>query len=243
MNHLRLMNWKSKGFTLIQTLLVLAIVSAAGAGTFYTYKNYQQREQAQQSVTATRLMTNNLMQTYGQSGSFKSLNTKSIITGNLNPTTLKSDGGALWSSWGGQVDLAPSDATNRAFTMTWTKIPSGVCSNMSAALARDYPEVKINQAVLKSDTVAFNPGTAAQMCGTSEQNTLVLTSPSISMSATDGEVAMPANNSNTALLPPTAPPALAVPSLSPISQAPSLLAALPAPSTYTVPLAASAAAP
>jgi prepilin-type N-terminal cleavage/methylation domain-containing protein len=197
---------KSRGFTLLELMIALGVMAVLTTSGIVAYRSYQGREDTTRAVESTRQLSNSLMQTYGQTGSFASLSDTDVINGNLKPMTLSDKGGKIMNKWGGTVDVAPSTATNRAFAVTWNKVPSGACSGMSSQLSRDFSTVKVNGSVVKSDTKALDIGQTASMCGGNDDNSVELTSTVVAPQ--DGIGALPDPVGAGASVPalPTAPP-------------------------------------
>ena len=113
------------GFTLIELMITLGVISALSAGTYAGYRIYQTREQTNTAVQSSRTLATTLMQTYGHTGSFANLNTQSVITGGLSPSNLPVSNQALKSPWGGSVTVTPA-VSNEAYAITWNQVPSGI---------------------------------------------------------------------------------------------------------------------
>ena len=187
--------FKNVGFTLIELMITLGVISVLSAGTYVGYRIYQTREQTNTAVQSSRTLATTLMQTYGRTGSFANLSTQDIIHGKLFPANLSVSNQTLQSPWGGSVAVAPA-VSNEAYALTWGQVPSGICSNMVSQLNRNFAEIQINGQVVENNQSSLktplNISSMTQLCR-SNHNTVVLTSEPVS-APTTGEKPLPVDH-------------------------------------------------
>ena len=179
------------GFTLIELMITLGVISALSAGTYVGYRIYQTREQTNTAVQSSRTLATTLMSTYGKTGSFANLSTQDIIHGKLSPSNLPVSNQALKSPWGGSVTVSPA-VSNEAYAITWGQVPSGTCVNMASQLNRDFSAIQINGQVATKNQTPLNIHQISQLCQ-SNNNTVVLTSEPVSGPSTN-EKPLPADH-------------------------------------------------
>lgn len=166
---------QSKGYTLLEIMLVLGVITAFSVAGIATYANLHARGQVLQAVQSARDLSNNLMSTYGQSGSFSGLTTAGVAEHNEAPG-LTVQGQTLLDPWGGQVTLE-SVNSNTQFAVTYTHVPREACANVASQLSKDFAEIQVNGTQVSGDgQPQVDVVMVTKLCGLNDQNTLELTS-------------------------------------------------------------------
>lgn len=165
----------TRGFTLIEMLLVLGILSILTVGSLIGYHVYSQRQSELLATQDTRDLALRLSSTYGQSGSFEGLTSANLIQGKMVPHNLGVQGGTIKNSWGGTVDVQSADPDDLSYAITWSKVPAGACAQMVSHLSGDFSDISVNGVNVTNSTSAVEPGQIAKNCALGN-NTLVMTS-------------------------------------------------------------------
>lgn len=76
-------NKKKNGFTLLELTLVLAGIAVVSTGGFILYQHTNTQSQTSLTVNNSRLISNIVMQSYGQTGSFANLSSSALINGRV----------------------------------------------------------------------------------------------------------------------------------------------------------------
>jgi hypothetical protein len=176
----------SKGFSLIELLLVLGVLAILLVAAFVVYPQVRDRNQANTEVsnlTTIKAGVNNLYAAKG--GNYTGLtkgvaNQARVFPASMNNGTYTT-GQAITSSWGGDVDVAVntaaqgSYAANRTFTISYTAVPSGVCLPLVSGAAGNFTSIRVGGTTGTGATAGtevitstgFSPTDAATACSSS----------------------------------------------------------------------------
>lgn len=204
------------GFTLLEIMLTLGAIAVLTAGGIATYQNLSARSHTQEATQQVRTLSNMLMQTWGQSGSFASLSGASIVQNKAVPEGISISKGQMENPFGGSILLSPT-VDNTAFVMTLDNVPNDACASMPGQLGREFSSVSVNGTQVYAPGMKIDVGTIAKMCGLGK-NTLTLQGNPVSP-PNFGEVALLPDHGNPAKSPivPTTKGSSAVASVSPIT--------------------------
>lgn len=150
---------KHKGFTLIEILLVLAIIAALSVVAFIVYPRVQAGRQATNNTSILNAGAATLTSVF-PSGRYGNLTATVACNADVFPETfLVTPGdcaGGIQNEWEGAVDAFGSDETGtlvatsaaRYFTIVFNGVPSKVCNKLAAAAASNFGRVGVgdNQA-------------------------------------------------------------------------------------------------
>lgn len=206
---------KFKGFTLLEILIALGAISVLSAGTFAGYQVIHSRSQVTETVQSVRDLSNNLMQTYGNAGSFNGVSSASIAEHGMAPG-MTVEGDQLKTPWGGTVDV--ENLNNQAFSVTLNGVPSYACANVASQLSRNFVQVSVNGTVVKDSTAGtgMDVGLASKICGIGDKNALALISQTVAQ-PDFGEVPLPSDHGAVPKLPVTVPATLGAQSVAPVA--------------------------
>lgn len=195
----------SSGFTLVNLLLVLAVISVLSAAIFGTYKLVNHSAQDHTAVQSIRTLSRTVAQTYGQSGTYTGVTSAKLIQNDLAPQNLIRHG-QLINSWGGQITVAPQAGTNNeAYQISLAGIPTSACISLTSQLKKEFSSIDINGSQVASAGFWPDIGTLTNVCAASNSNTIALNSYPLG-STTTGEVALGPNAGNAPPAPVLAPP-------------------------------------
>ena len=169
-------NRKAKGFSLIELLLVLAIVAAFAVAAFIIYPRVQAGTSANNTAAALSSASASARAVFTQ-GNYVNLDEAAALSGKFFPDSYVA-GTDLVNEWGGDVDIYGSDAAGadatagtsaRYFTIVMNDVPSEVCKRLVPAAAANFGRVEIGSTVVQ-DTYAATPvvldeGAALTACG------------------------------------------------------------------------------
>ena len=167
-------NRKAQGFSLIELLLVLAIVAALAVAAFIIYPRVQAGTAAN-SASQTLSSASASVRSVFTSGNYSNLNAAAAVNGKFFPASYGA-AAPLTNEWGGAADINGStrDGTTattgaRYFTISLADVPAEVCKRLAPAAAANFGRVAIGTNVVVdsyADTaVPLNEATVLTNCG------------------------------------------------------------------------------
>lgn len=177
----------SKGFSLIELLLVLGVLAILLVAAFVVYPQVRDRNQANTEVsnlTSIKANINNLYASRG--GNYAGLATETAVRARALPSSMVGGdfvAGTPTAAWGGLVNVgsagAPGTAVaagGRTFGIQYADVPEGVCLGLVSGAATNFSQVSVGGTDLITDN-QFNPAAAATACGgTTGPKTIIFTS-------------------------------------------------------------------
>src|SRR5579875_2338178 len=120
-----------KGFTLLELLAVLILISILGTGLYYVASKVSDSNDAKTEDKNVQLIANALRSTYGNTASFAGLSGSmpQLISTGVFPGSIVSNS-TLVNKWGGTITVnsySVSPGTDNYFDITETNIPSNIC--------------------------------------------------------------------------------------------------------------------
>lgn len=177
----------SKGFSLIELLLVLGVLAILLVAAFVVYPQVRDRNQANTEVsnlTSIKANINNLYASRG--GNYADLETSTAVQARALPSSMVGGNfvsGTPAAAWGGAVDVgsaadpanaAPANA--RTFGIQYTNVPEGVCLGLVSGAATNFTQVSVGGSNLITNN-QFDPAAAAEACGgTAGPKTIIFSS-------------------------------------------------------------------
>lgn len=181
----------SKGFSLIELLLVLGVLAILLVAAFVVYPQVRDRNQANTEVsnlTTIKAGINNLYAAKG--GNYTDLargvaNQARVFPASMNNGTYTA-AQAITSSWGGDVNVEEntaaqgSYAAHRTFRVTYSAVPNGVCLPLVSGAAGNFTSIQIGAGAGAGTEVitntGFDPAAAATACAAATNPTVTFTS-------------------------------------------------------------------
>lgn len=150
-----------RGYTLIETLLVIAIMAVAIAAVIALYLTITSGNAVNQATQQVQAISSNIQKAYNTSGSpYTSLTTQAGINIGAFPDGMVR-GSTVYNGWNGTVQLQGT-ATN--FTITYTNIAQSACASLastSASLGSSLTQVTVNGS---SISIPVDPALAGSAC-------------------------------------------------------------------------------
>ena len=172
---------RSQGFSLIELLLVLAIIAALAVAAFIIYPRVQAGRQATFETQVLSSAQASVKSLFTQ-GDFRNLTTAAALNGKFFPDSYV-NGAALNNQFGGTVTAgsitdittappvqaaAAAAAARPYFGITYTNVPSEVCVRLAGGAAGNFGAIVINGNVVKNAYLAaptaFDEAAAALRC-------------------------------------------------------------------------------
>jgi prepilin-type N-terminal cleavage/methylation domain-containing protein len=170
---------RARGFSLIELLLVLAIVAALAVAAFILYPKVNAQRQASASVSDLNAMKAAVSSMYlSSTGRYPGLTTAIANQGRVIPSSL--NGGDFTATapirtpWGGALSInvlaadrvtifGPDLVAGRAYAVAYTLVPDDVCGNFIAGAASNFQDITVGTTTI-FDANGFNPALTAPLC-------------------------------------------------------------------------------
>lgn len=159
-------NRKSKGFTLLELLLVVAIVAIALAVLFFLFNKVQSKSTAQTEAQNLVTMAADVKGLFSPQGNFTGINDAVLVQNNVPPTGMVS-GNNIVNGWGGAVTVAPAGIRNSQATFRYAGVPTGdSCSAFVQGAQSAFAIINVNGRVIKNVTTGtkFSAATLGTAC-------------------------------------------------------------------------------
>lgn len=169
---------RQSGFSLIELLLVLAIVAALAVAAFIIYPRVQAGRQATFETQVLSSAQAGVKALY-TSGNFFTVSNTVATQATFFPSSMLTVPSTITNQFGGAVTVGPSlntglaDAANPAqfFSITYNSVPTEVCIKLAASAVENFGAVFVGApgvpTTVKNEFtgVASNPGGIPALCG------------------------------------------------------------------------------
>lgn len=177
----------SQGYTLIELLIVLAVMAALIIGAFYLYPKVQASRTANaQSVILQSFQAS--MKSLFINGDYQKVT--NLVTTQAGMWTDQMEGATpsanITTEWGSLVTVAPATASGgvpaagvpaQYFKVTYPGVPSDVCQKLVPSLTGSWEKVTVGAVVVQdlnaASPVAYDPSALAASCGGKSGSTSV----------------------------------------------------------------------
>jgi len=172
-------NKKTKGFSLIELLLVIGIIGLITVAVVSRYSDAQAASKAQKAQDAILRITTAVKRIYQLNPNYVGLTPAVLINHRGVPAEMVT-GTTITNQWGGTVLIAPTNVSggrNNAFTVTWPSVPENECARIITTVSSAADKVTVGTTDVKALGAAggVNPATVGTACANSA-NSLIFTS-------------------------------------------------------------------
>lgn len=156
---------KTKGFTLVEILLVVGFIALAGIGIYTVYTKVQMSNAALsegKNLDSIRAGVKNL---FGGSQNYTGLtnivlNDARITPDSMRPIPYTQGSNSITNSFGGAVSVVPQalgtgGATNNGFRVTYANVPGAVCAKLVTGAGTGWDAIGVGAA---NNVKAFGTG-------------------------------------------------------------------------------------
>lgn len=166
---------RSAGATLIEIIMVVALIAIITIGSFLYYNSASQASKVQEALSELDAISTIVQNMYATSTNYSGLSEAVVVNSGSVASNIKSTvAGNLkhpWDSTAAAVTLTANPAavpTASSFLITYTLLPQGACVDLVAKAFNRFPAIRVN------GTSISNAGIAATAC-TNTTNTVVFT--------------------------------------------------------------------
>lgn len=170
-------NKKSKGFTLIEILLVVGFIALASVGVYTIYAKVQTAAQANTESRNLDTIRAGIKGLYGATANFSTINNTVINQAKITPESMRT--GVITdiiNTFGGAVTVTPvslNAGTNNGFQITYPKVPDTICTKLVSGGGSQFDQVTVGATVVKAfGTTAILPAAIAGACVTASSVTI-----------------------------------------------------------------------
>lgn len=172
------------GFSLVEILLVLGIIAILAIAAFIIFPQVQASNRANTELSNITTLQAGIKNLYGATRDYASVTPTVVNQARIAPPTMNGgnfDATTLSSSWSQNVNVAPGAGTPaRTFLITYTAVPSEVCTKLVPGLINNFDIISVNGAVVKDATaatpVAATPAAIVTNCSAADNVDVILTS-------------------------------------------------------------------
>lgn len=130
------------GFSLIELLLVLAIIAALAVAAFIVYPKIQAANAAKHEAEIITSAVATLRNIYA-SGNYSTLNERVATDAKIFPDTMIVADGVIQNRWGGSVFVGSSFRSPKLLRIDYNDVPADVCMKLVPILAQSFQGVRI----------------------------------------------------------------------------------------------------
>ncbi len=141
-----------KGFSLLEVILVLAVIAGAAVAVFMAYESAKPSSDAANEDANLTTLTTNLKATLGISGNYTGLANATGVQLKVFPSDMVS-GATVAGAWGTVAISAeagtdpgvssPCTVANRCFMVTYSNVPQAACAKFVTGVASYFNAVNI----------------------------------------------------------------------------------------------------
>lgn len=160
---MKMLSSRQSGFTLVEIMLVIGLISAIAIGAFMIFPKLQMSQNVNEMSTRALSVSASTHQFFG-GRSFTGLTNASAISAGIMDVN---DTATPW----GNMNISAANSGNE-FQLEFTRVPSGACTRLVEALDPNSKELRVGNTVVKSASVMFSFTTISTAC-TPASNTVV----------------------------------------------------------------------
>jgi prepilin-type N-terminal cleavage/methylation domain-containing protein len=177
----------SLGYTLIELMIVLAIIAALIVGAFYLYPKVQASRAANAEAVILQSFQANMKSLFTMGDYQKVSNIVTAQAGMWNDQMIgATPSDTITNEWGGAVSVKPATAagavsaagqTAHYFLVTYPGVPADVCQKLVPSLVGSFEKVSVGATIVQdlnaASPVRYDPSALAASCGGSSGSTTV----------------------------------------------------------------------
>jgi type II secretory pathway pseudopilin PulG len=158
---------KSKGFTLVEILLVVGFIALASIGIYAVYNKVTTTAKANQENRNMQTIRAGIKQLFGNQQNYTGLTETVVRNARISPQDMHTGAATLTNAFGGAVTIAPQAlGAAPGFRITTASIPGDVCVKLASGAGSSFDQVTIGGTVVKAigTNTQVNPVTVTTQC-------------------------------------------------------------------------------
>ena len=173
----KIKNKKSKGFTLVELMLVFAVIAGLSATVYIVYQKVNVSSRVTAEVDKIKVLYQGIDSMFASSDSFVNLGVNgasALINSKVAPPSMIS-GTSLVNIYGGTVtvgvaNLPASSTQNKYYKIDYPGVPKSDCAKIIAGIGLVFNQISINgttgTSVIKAynSTTGLDPATTVAAC-------------------------------------------------------------------------------
>ncbi len=176
-------NKQSKGFTLVEILLVVGFIALAGVGIYATYNKVQVSNQANVESRNIDTLRAGIKGLYGSKSAYTGLTNTVVNQAKITPESMR-DGtnvASIIHQFGGTVTVVPNSdvtpgKTDGGFQIEYGTVPSDICVKLASSAAVQFDRVLVGGQVVKALGGELDPAVIATNCNANATSTMTFQS-------------------------------------------------------------------
>lgn len=154
---------KNKGFSLVEMLIVLAIILIISVAAFFIYKNVSQKSALNKEVEHLSLIKSSL-------DSIQRLDKTTLDADFFKSIEISSDNkGNIYDTWKSPIAISKSENSSLFYDISYSNMNKYNCINLSNEFKNIFQKITINS----NDMSKFTVSDLTNACSSEESNTIV----------------------------------------------------------------------
>lgn len=143
---------ENKGFSLIELLLVLAIIAALAVAAFIVYPKVQAGREADQEAKIVAAAVGGVKSLFSNRD-YRNISSETAAKADIFPDYMRAADGTLVNRWGGQVTVLPANeagmpvggtTTRRYFRIAYYGVPRAVCAKFVGLVEPYFGTIRVS---------------------------------------------------------------------------------------------------
>jgi type II secretory pathway pseudopilin PulG len=152
-----------QGFTLVELMLVIAAIMAAGVAVVATYHVVEANRKTQQQSEMTQVIAGKLS-SFALSSGLSSISQSTAIQAGVYPTQMLHGDGQIRNVWGGEAVIVPTPGTHQGATLILASVPAKACIDLIQQTARGFHSASVGTIEVSSDYGQVNLARLTDAC-------------------------------------------------------------------------------
>lgn len=159
---------KQRGLTLLETMLVIAIIAVFAGSILYLYLSVKSDQEVQQETTNITKIVGKVEAAYKNSSDFGTADKTTLtkfVANSKGFENMKNDD-ALASVWGSAVTVEP--VSGKKYLIVYESVPKAECVTLATNVAGQMKDFQINGTAVKVSGGDFDPLKAEENCAAAD---------------------------------------------------------------------------